>query len=203
MVPADKPARCPAIRGRRTSQTSVCTDSLSPGSLHRAASVDEPAPARRADAPSDTTGCGRRSHARNPSSARQNPTQQPPQRRSSSRNGLTVTPSSRASHRPSIQATTPARTRSTTSACPPSRTRACFAIAEQTSVEAGPARLLLVRSGRETERRRERRKQAIVRAGHRVAAASRAGRKRQWLAASGDVLLRQRNRRFRRLQSIG
>jgi hypothetical protein len=70
-------------------------------------------------------------------------------------------------------------------------------------VEAGPARLLLVRSGRETERRRERRKQAIVRAGHRVAAASRAGRKRQWLAASGDVLLRQRNRRFRRLQSIG
>ena len=41
----------PASLRRPLSQTSVCTDRLSPGSLHRAASVDDRARAARADAP--------------------------------------------------------------------------------------------------------------------------------------------------------
>ena len=62
--------------------------------------------------------------------------------------GLTLTPSSGASHRPSVQVTTPARTRSTTSTRLSSRRGACFALAEQASEEAGPARLVLLPSGR-------------------------------------------------------
>ena len=75
----------PAPLHRPPSQTSVCTDSLSSGSPHRAASVDDPVPAPRADAPSDRTGCGRRSHGRYPSSAGQNPTRTPQRRLPSSR----------------------------------------------------------------------------------------------------------------------
>jgi hypothetical protein len=76
-------------------------------------------------------------------------------------------------------------------------TLAVFARPRIWDLEITRAPLLLRRREHELASSAECRKQAIARAGHRVAAASRAGRKRQWPAASGDVLLRQRNRRFR------